>query len=144
VEWGGKGGGAGDDGVEKDGREKERCVATMWKEIETKGRSSRARALSLLKTHLDLLNLTLQPSNIRITLRRCLIELHDRHHRIDVVCEHSHDSVGLVVEEDGAAWFEEILVDEGHDGDVVLWSVGGRDDGVVVVDDFLEGSDGHG
>lgn len=122
-----------------------------WKEIEErekgrregKGKERLELALSS-QTHLDLLNLTLQPSNIRITLRRGLIQLHHRHHRVHIVREDSDDGVGLVVEEDGAPWLEEILVDERHDRDVVLWSVGGRDDGVVVVDDLLEGTDGHG
>ena len=43
-----------------------------------------------------------------------------------------------------ATGLEQILVDETHDGDVVLGSGRARYDSVVVVDDLLEGADGHG
>ena len=49
----------------------------------------------------------------------------------------------LVVEEHGASWLELGLVDEAGDAHIVLGTHVGGHDGVVFVDDLLEGSDGQ-
>lgn len=49
-----------------------------------------------------------------------------------------------MVEKNGAAGLQQILVDERQDADVVLGSDRRRHDGMVVVDDLLERADGHG
>jgi hypothetical protein len=48
-----------------------------------------------------------------------------------------------VVQEDGAAGLQQVLVNETHDGDIELGATRGRDDGVVVVNDFLHSADSH-
>lgn len=46
--------------------------------------------------------------------------------------------------EDGAAWLELVLVDEGEYSYIVLGSHGGRYNGMVLVDELFEAADAHG
>jgi adenine/guanine phosphoribosyltransferase-like PRPP-binding protein len=48
-----------------------------------------------------------------------------------------------VIEKDRATWLELIFVHERQNADVMLAADRRRNDGVVVVDDFLQGADGH-
>ena len=89
------------------------------------------------------LDLSGKSSNVSIALSGCLLQLHDGDHGVGVVAEDADDRVDLVVEEDGAAGLELVLVDEGEDGDVVLGANAGGNDSVVVVDDFLEVANRH-
>lgn len=50
----------------------------------------------------------------------------------------------LVVEQDRAAWFQQVLIHKGQDADVVLRSHRGGNNGVVVIDNFLQSADRHG
>lgn len=47
------------------------------------------------------------------------------------------------MEQNCAAWLEQVLVDKTEHVDIVLWAGVGRNDGVVVVDDLFDGTDGH-
>lgn len=71
---------------------------------------------------LDLLNLRVQATDIRVGLLRGLLELHHSHHRIGIVAQDSNDGVNLVVEQDGAARLQLILVDERQNANVVFAS----------------------
>mmetsp|Transcript_10763 Transcript_10763/g.33981 ORF Transcript_10763/g.33981 Transcript_10763/m.33981 type:complete len:257 (+) Transcript_10763:749-1519(+) len=92
---------------------------------------------------LDLGDLRLEPADVCVRLERRLVDLHDRHHRVDVVRKQAYDGEHLVVHEDGAARLDLVLIDERHDVDVVLGSDRRRDDRVVVVDHLLERADAH-
>lgn len=48
------------------------------------------------------------------------------------------------MEEDGRARFEKVFVNEGHDGDVVLGTSGGRDNSVVIINEFFKVANAHG
>ncbi len=93
---------------------------------------------------LDLLDLVLEPADVGVGFQRRLLDLHDGDHGIGVVGEDADDGHGLVVEEDGRPRLEEVLVDAGKDVDVVLRPHAAGHDGVVVVDELLEGADGEG
>ena len=102
-------------------------------------------ALRVGEGQLDaLLDLLVEAADVGVGLLRRLLQLHDGDHGVGVVAEDADDRVDLVVEENGAAWLELVLVDEGEDGDVVLAALRGGDDGVRVVDDLLEGAGRHG
>ena len=102
-------------------------------------------ALRVGEGQLDaLLDLLVEAADVGVGLLRRLLQLHDGDHGVGVVAEDADDRVDLVVEEDGAAGLELVLVDEGEDGDVVLAALRGGDDGVRVVDDLLEGAGRHG
>ncbi|GMT09450.1 hypothetical protein PFISCL1PPCAC_747, partial [Pristionchus fissidentatus] len=92
---------------------------------------------------LDLLNLLVESSHISVRLLGSLLQLHHRHHGISVVRQHSYDGVRLVVEKDGAAWFQSFLVDEGEDVHVVFTAHIRAHNRVMVVDDFLERTNSH-
>ncbi|PAV57728.1 hypothetical protein WR25_15849 [Diploscapter pachys] len=117
---------------------------------------------------LDLLNLLIEASNVRIGLLGGLLEFHHGHHRVCVVSQHpdhrvvlnalgvNNDSTNferyqeenlfpahLVVEQNGASRFELFLVDEGHDVDVVLAAHIRGHDRVLVVDDLFQRAHGH-
>ena len=40
-------------------------------------------------SHLDLLDLLLQAADVSVRLGRGLLDLHDRHHRVDLVLQHT-------------------------------------------------------
>ena len=102
-------------------------------------------ALRVGEGQLDaLLDLLVEAADVGVGLLQRLLQLHDGDHGVGVVAEDADDRVDLVVEEDGAAGLELVLVDEGEDGDVVLAALRGGDDGVRVVDDLLEGAGRHG
>ena len=44
----------------------------------------------------------------------------------------------FVMHENGTAWLKQITVHKRHDGGVVIWSVGRRHNGVVVVNDLFQ------
>jgi len=88
--------------------------------------------------------LLLKTTDVCIGFCGCLVELHDGDHRIGVVLENTNDGLGLVVKEDRAARLEEVFVDKAHNRDVALRATARRDDGVVVINDLLEGADCHG
>ena len=89
------------------------------------------------ESHLDLLDLSLESTDIRITLRRRLVQLHHVDGRVDVVPENPDHGVALVVHQDRTPRFEQVFVDKRHDRDVALPTAGTGDDGVVVVDDLF-------
>jgi hypothetical protein len=93
--------------------------------------------------NLNLLNLLVETANVSIALRRSLVQLHDVDHGVRVVLEHADDGLGLVMQEDGAARLEQVLVHEAHDRDIELGAAGCWYDRVVVVDDLLHGADSH-
>lgn len=95
-------------------------------------------------THLDLLDLSLQTSDIRITLRRRLVQLHHVDRGVHIVPHDPDHGVTLVIHQDRTTGLQEVLVDKGHDRHVRLPASGSGDDGVVVVDDLFQRPDGHG
>eukprot|EP00760_Papus_ankaliazontas_P002325 PhM_4_TR10948/c1_g5_i1/m.88486 len=85
---------------------------------------------------LDLLDLRLETADVGVRLERRLVHLHDADEGVHLVGENANNGVALVVHQHAAAGLELVLVDEGHEGDVVL--ADGRDDGVVVVNHLLQ------
>jgi len=93
--------------------------------------------------HFDFLDLRLETTYIRITLRRRLVELHHVDCRVDIISKHTDDRVALVVHQDRTTRFQQVLVDKRHDSDITFPSTCSRNDGVIVVDDFLQCTDSH-
>ena len=61
---------------------------------------------AIVSSHLDLLYLLFETTDVRITLSRGFIQLHYVHHRVCIVREYANDRVCLVVQQDCASRFE--------------------------------------
>lgn len=61
---------------------------------------------------LDLLDLLLKAANVRVSLSGCLFQFHNRNHWVSVIRKHANNRVSFVVEQDRAAWFKLLFIDE--------------------------------
>lgn len=94
--------------------------------------------------YLYFLNLLFQSTDVGITLRGRLVELHNAHKRVRIVLEDPNYRLVLVMKQNLAARFQKIFVDVAHDGDIELWPRSRAYNSMVVVNDFLHGTHGHG
>mmetsp|Transcript_27725 Transcript_27725/g.77678 ORF Transcript_27725/g.77678 Transcript_27725/m.77678 type:complete len:250 (-) Transcript_27725:121-870(-) len=90
---------------------------------------------------LDFLDLILQPTDVGVRFQRRLFDLHDGHHGIGVIGEDSDDAHSFVVQQNRTARIQQILVDRRQDVDVVLRPDGRTHDGMIIVNQFLQGPD---
>lgn len=92
----------------------------------------------------NLLDLLLQTTDIRVRLRRSLVELHHANGRVGIIGQNADDTDGLVMKENTGTGLKQVLVNEAHDAHVVLGAGGAGHDGVVVIDHLLQRTDAHG
>mmetsp|Transcript_14690 Transcript_14690/g.41334 ORF Transcript_14690/g.41334 Transcript_14690/m.41334 type:complete len:292 (+) Transcript_14690:196-1071(+) len=69
---------------------------------------------------LDFLDLCLQTTDVCVGLKRRLVDLHDADHGVRLIVEDTNHAEHLVVQQNGAARLELVLVHKGQDVDVVL------------------------
>ena len=96
------------------------------------------------EAHLDFLNLSLQPTNIRITLRRRLVQLHDADQRIRIILQHTHDTLRLMMQQHLTPRLQQVLVHIAHNANIELRPTRRTDNRMVVVHDLLHGPHRHG
>ena len=95
------------------------------------------------EAHLDFLDLRLETTDIRITLRWRLVKFHHVDCWIDIISKYTNDRVALVIHQDRTTGFQQVLVDKRHDRNITLPSTCSRNDSVIVVNDLLKRTDSH-
>lgn len=92
----------------------------------------------------NLLNLTIQSTNVCIALKGGLLNFHHVEEGVDVVLHDSNDWHASVIEENWTIGFKLVFIDKGHDRNVVLRAHGRGDNAVIFVNEFFKGAHVHG
>eukprot|EP00126_Sphaerothecum_destruens_P015542 Sdes_comp9561_c0_seq1m1037 len=92
----------------------------------------------------DFLDLSFEAANIGIRLFGGLLELHNRHHGVNIVCEDTNHTKRLVVQQYLAARLQLVLVHKGKDGHIVFRPNRARHHRVIVINNLLQSAHAHG